>query len=190
MIRSVAFICRTFPILSHISSSMSLFISGTCATIFYSSEAYPPCISVRFARSLRRRSQLSGSLVPLCVTAATSTGAFTAVLDALVDPLCEEDVVLGKDWIDRCASNNVLPQLELPPVYYSGELVLMNLSHPLTWTSPQRYRPFSYQSDLPFLQVRRLFFSCHLSCSHPLFLGYLYIVVALYVLRTCSICLT
>ena len=137
---------------------MSLFISGTCATIFYSSEAYPTRISVGFARSLKRRSQPFGSQVPLSVTAATSTGAFTAVLHALVDPLCEEDVVLGKDWIDRCASNNVLPQLELPPVYNSGELLPVKRSHLLTCALPQRYHPFSYQSALPLLQVRRLFF--------------------------------
>jgi hypothetical protein len=73
-------------------------------------------------RNVRNRTAAS-LLIPLSVTAATSTGAFTAVVDALVDPLCEEDVVLGKDWIDVCASNNVLHQLELPPVYYSGELL-------------------------------------------------------------------
>jgi hypothetical protein len=90
-------------------------------------------IYIDFACSLKRRSQstANGSSVPLSITAATSTGAFTAVVDALVDPLCEEDVVLGKDWIDYCASNNsesdVSPQVDLLPVYYSGELVLINL---------------------------------------------------------------
>jgi len=55
---------------------MPLFISGTCATIFYTSEVYPTRISVRFARSLKCRSQKSGSLVPLSVTAAMYTGGF------------------------------------------------------------------------------------------------------------------
>lgn len=72
--------------------------------IFYSSEAYLTRISVPFARGLKRRPQpsASGSLVLLsqAVTAATSTGVFTAVVDALVDPLCDSDVV---------------SQLELPP---------------------------------------------------------------------------
>lgn len=108
MIRSVFLICVANAPPSHISSSRSLFISGTQASIFYSSEAYPTRMSVPFARSLKHRSQISGALVPLSITAATSTGAFTTVVDALVDSLCEEDVVLGKDWIDVCASNNVL----------------------------------------------------------------------------------
>ena len=67
----------------------------------------------------------SGSLVPLSVTAAMSTGGFTAVFDALIDPLCEEDIVLGKDWIDLCALNGVSLQFELLPVYSSGDLLFM-----------------------------------------------------------------
>jgi hypothetical protein len=121
---------------------MAVVISGTSATIFYSSEAYPTRISVRFASKLKRHSQQSESLIPLSVTAATSTGAFTAVVDALVDPLCEEDVVLGKDWIDVCASNNVLRELELPPVYYSGVLLRMTMGCSLTTTLIVALSPF------------------------------------------------
>ena len=131
-------------------------ISGTRATIFYSSEMYPSRISVPFARSLKCHSQTSGALgrVPLPVTGAMSTGAFTAVIDTLVDPLCEVYVVLGKDWIDLFASKNVLPHLELPPIYYSGESVSM-IMKPFTWTSavlspfllPDRFAPPSGSSS-------------------------------------------
>jgi len=54
-----------------------------------------------------------------------STVGFTAVFDALIDPLCEEDIVLGKDWIDLCALNGVSLQFELLPVYSSGDLLFM-----------------------------------------------------------------
>ena len=78
MIRSVFLICVANAPPSHISSSRFLFISGTQASIFYSSEAYPTRISVPFAQSLK---QISGALVPLCITAATFTSAFTTVVD-------------------------------------------------------------------------------------------------------------
>ena len=102
---------------------MSIFVSGACARIFYSSEAYPTRLSVDFARNLKHSSYVSasGPVIPLSVTVGCPTGAFTAVLDALVDPLCEEDVVLGKDWVTSCTLNNVLPRLDLLPVYCSCE---------------------------------------------------------------------
>jgi hypothetical protein len=170
---------------------MSLFISGTCATIFFSSEAYPTRISVGFAHNLKRQSQPSGSQVPLSVTAATSKGAFTAVVDALVDPLCEEDVVLGKDWIDLCALNNILPLTELPPVYSSGESV--NVTQRL---GPPSYLDFAAALS-PFLLPERFapplgssppFFT--ISYSYTFLLDYVHIVVGFSALRTCSTCAT
>ena len=108
---------------------MSIFVSGACARIFYSSEAqaYPTRLSVDFARNLKHSSYVSASglVIPLSVTVGCPTGAFTAVLDALVDPLCEEDVVLGKDWVTSCTLNNVLPQLDLLPVYSSCECLVI-----------------------------------------------------------------
>jgi hypothetical protein len=106
---------------------MSFFISGASATFFYSYEAYPTRISVPFFQRLKHSSQCSQSLVPITVTTATSIGAFTTVLDALVDSLCEQDVVLGIDWINSCASNNILSKIELPPAYSSSEFLGVKL---------------------------------------------------------------
>jgi hypothetical protein len=150
-------------------ADMSLFIiSGTSAKFFYSSEAYPtlPLHAVWSSEaSLPIICQrVSGSALCNCCYVDRS---FTAVVEALVDPLCGEDVVLGKDWIDYCASNNVLPQLELLPVITP---VSQSLVTHLYGSHRSVFAIFVTRAIFPSLRFVSSF-SCHLvsSLTHKLF---------------------
>ena len=86
-------------------------------SLFYSSEALPSRISVRFGNIARPTSSSSAQVVPLSVTSQTPAGCFTGVIDFEIDPLCQADVVLGEDWIATRASNGVPSGVDSLPVY-------------------------------------------------------------------------
>jgi hypothetical protein len=105
---------------------MPIYIAGLPASVSYSPEVLPSRVSVRFASVARYQTRRHpGPLLPLSVTAATSDGCFTGVLSFMTDSLCEQDVVLGRDWDKMCELNNVRLS-ESVAEYYGGELARLS----------------------------------------------------------------
>ena len=99
-------------------ASMSVFVAGASANVFYSFDTRPSRVSLAFAKTAKCTcSTPYGPAVPLSVTVQTPGGTFTGIIDFVVEPLCEVDVLLGSDWVDMCASRHVSAGLESLPVY-------------------------------------------------------------------------
>jgi len=109
---------------------MPISIAGLPASVSYSPEIFPSRVSVRFANVARHQARRPrpGPLLPLSVTAATSEGCFTGVLYFMTDGLCEQDVVLGRDWDKMCELNNV--RLSESVEEYCGDVSPLLLPEP------------------------------------------------------------
>jgi hypothetical protein len=71
-----------------------------------------------------KAARMPGITTLLSVTVSVPAGCFTTVLDFMTDPLCEEDVVLGIDWVDKCLSNGLSALHDSFPLYQAGLLIL------------------------------------------------------------------
>ena len=102
---------------------MSVIISGKSYRAFYSPNAFPSRLSVHFAATFKA-GRTPSTATPLSVTVSIPKGCFTTVLNFMTDPLCKEDVVLGKDWTDSCHSIGLSPPLDSFPLYQAGASIL------------------------------------------------------------------
>src|SRR5277367_1077547 len=95
---------------------MSFIIGGTPASVVYSPEVFPSRMSMAFVHTLNNFVAPNG-VITSSVTAVTPSGAFTCVLDFIVDyEPCEFDVILGLDWTKSCHSSNTnmfVPQADI-----------------------------------------------------------------------------
>jgi hypothetical protein len=102
--------------------SMSVSVAGLSAQLFYCSDARPSRASERFANVVKRTSWSPyGRAVPLSLTVPTADGCFTGVIDFVIDPLCQVDLLLGGGWPDMCMSNGLSPGIESLRLYHCSE---------------------------------------------------------------------
>ena len=106
-------------------SLMSVTIAGVSCLLFYSPDACPSRVSVQFAENSKKpiHNTAYGPSVTLSLTVQTLEGCYTGVIDFLVDPDCQVDVLIGSDWVDMCISNGVVPGVDAIAVYGESESV-------------------------------------------------------------------
>jgi len=67
----------------------------------------------------------------------------------LLDPVCEENIVLGKDWLNACLSNGFSPPVDAFPVYRAGAF-MESLSSLLKLDSSFSFRPATLHTIFGF----------------------------------------
>jgi len=67
----------------------------------------------------------------------------------LLDPVCEENIVLGKDWLNACLSNGFSLPVDAFPAYRAGAF-MESLSSLLKLDSSSSFRPATLHTVFGF----------------------------------------